>query len=57
MLAKPKLNNIEISISKALINPNISHDEFALINNVIKECEKIKEKIKNLKTWSVYQSL
>ena len=57
MLAKPKLNNIEISISKALINPNISHDEFALINNVIKECEKIKEEIKNLKTWSVYQSL
>ena len=57
MLAKPKLNSIEISISKALINPNISHDEFLLINNVIKECEKIKEKIKNLKTWSVYQSL
>ena len=57
MLSKSKLNNIEISISKALINPNISHDVFVLINNVIKECEKIKEKIKNLKTWSVYQSL
>ena len=57
MLAKPKLNSIEISISKALINTNISHDEFVLINNVIKECEKIKEEIKNLKTWSVYQSL
>ena len=36
-LAKSKLNSIEVSISKALIDSNISHDEFALINNVLKE--------------------
>ena len=37
LLAKSELNNIEVLISKALINSNISHDEFVLINNVLKE--------------------
>ena len=37
LLAKSKLNNIEVLTSKALINSNISHHEFALINNVLKE--------------------
>ena len=32
LLAKTKLNSIDILISKALINSNISHDEFVLIN-------------------------
>ena len=36
LLAKSKLNGIEVLISKALINTNISHDEFVLINNVLK---------------------
>ena len=36
-LAKSKLNSIEVLISKALIDSNISHDEFVLINNVLKE--------------------
>ena len=31
LLAKSKLNNIEVLISKALADSNISHDEFALI--------------------------
>ena len=35
--------------SKALINSNISHDEFVLINNVLKEYDTTEE-IKNLKT-------
>ena len=48
-LKKEKLNRIEILICKALINPNISHDEFVLINNVLKEYDEIKEEIKNLK--------
>ena len=30
-LAKSKLNKMEVLISKALINSNISHDEFILI--------------------------
>ena len=50
LLAKSKLNSIRVLISKALIDSNISHDEFVLINNVLKEYEKMKEKIKNLKT-------
>ena len=49
LLAKSKLNGIEVLISKALIDSNISHDEFVLINNVLKEYDKIKEEIKNVK--------
>ena len=37
LLAKSKLNGIEVSISKALINSNVSNDELVLINNVLKE--------------------
>ena len=50
MLAKTKLNSIEILIYKALIDSNISHDEFALINNVLKKYDDMKESMKNLKT-------
>ena len=42
-----KLNSTEVLISKALIDSYISHDEFLLINNMLKEYEKIKEDIKN----------
>ena len=42
-LAKSKLNKIEVLISEALIGSNISHDEFVLINNVLKENDKMKE--------------
>ena len=45
--AKSKLNSIEFLISKALINSNISHDEFVLINNLLKELYDTKEEIKN----------
>ena len=47
MLAKSKLNNIEVLISKVLIDSNISHYEFVLINNVLKEFYDMKEEIKN----------
>ena len=50
MLAKSKLNRIEVLISKALIDSVFSHDEFVLISNVLKEYEEIKEEIKHLKT-------
>ena len=46
-LAKYKLNIIGVLISKALIDSNISHDEFVLINNVLKEFYDMKEQIKN----------
>ena len=50
MLAKFKLNIIEVLISKSLVDSNISHDGFVLINNVLKEYEEMKEEITNLKT-------
>ena len=46
LLAKSKLNNIEVLISKALTDSNISHDEFVLIN-VLKEFYDMKEEIKH----------
>ena len=47
LLAKSKLNSIEVLISKALIDSNISHDEFVLITNVLKEFYDMEEEIKN----------
>ena len=49
MLGKSRLIGIEVFIAKALIDSNISHDEFILINNVLKEFDDMKEDIKNLK--------
>ena len=46
LLAKSKLNKIDILISKTLIDSNISHDEFVLINNMLKEFCDMKEEIK-----------
>ena len=54
MLAKPKLNNIKVFISKALIDSIISHDEFVLINDVLKEYNEMKKEIRCLMTYSVY---
>ena len=34
--AKTKLNSIEALIYKVLSDSNISHDEFVLVNNVLK---------------------
>ena len=50
VLAKSKLNSIVILISKALIDSVFSHDEFVLIKNVLKQYNKMKEEIKNVKT-------
>ena len=44
LLAKSKLKNIEVVISKALIDSNIRHDKLVLIN---KEFYDVKEEIKN----------
>ena len=44
LLAKSKLNNIEVLISKALIDSNISYDEFVSINNMLKEYNEWKKK-------------
>ena len=47
LLAKSKLNSIEALICTALIDSNISHDKFVLINNVLEEFYDMKEEIKN----------
>ena len=43
LLAIYRLNSVEVLISKALIDSVISHDEFVLINNVLKEYGETKE--------------
>ena len=55
MLAKSELNNIEFLISEALIDSVIRYDEFILMNNVLKEYDKMKEVIKNLSTLTFHQ--
>ena len=50
LLAKSKVNNIEVLISKGLIDSNNSHDELVSIINVLKEYDDMKEETKSLKT-------
>ena len=50
MLAKSRLNSIKVLISKALIESNISHDKFVLINDGPKEYDEMKEELKHLNT-------
>ena len=45
--AKSKFSSIEVLISNALRNSNISRDEFVLINNIMEELYDMKEEIKN----------
>ena len=47
MLAKSKLKAIDALILKALIDWNINHNKFVLINNVLKEQNELTEEIKN----------
>ena len=44
MLAKTKLNSVEILIYKALIDENISYDEFVSIKNAQREYDDMKKK-------------
>ena len=46
VLGKDKLNTIEVLISKALIDSYISHDEFVLVNNVLRKYYEMKKEIK-----------
>ena len=48
MLTRSKVNSLEVLISKALMDSNISYDEFVLINNVLREHEDMKEEIISL---------
>ena len=44
MLSRSKLNNIESKISEALINSEISHEDFITIINEEKKISRIKRK-------------
>ena len=52
LLAKTKLNAIEVLISRTLIDSSISDD--VLNNNVLREYDVVKDYMKNLKTSSVH---
>ena len=43
MLAKTKLNSVDALIIQALIDSNINHDKFVLINIALKEYDKTKK--------------
>ena len=47
MLAKSKLNSIEILISQGLIDRDISHEEFVTIIKEKDKYEKMKENLRN----------
>ena len=46
MLARSKLNSIESKISEALINNEISHEDFTTIINEEKKYRELKESIR-----------
>ena len=47
LLVNNELNTTKSLISRALIVSYINHDEFVLVNNLLREFDEIKEKIKN----------
>ena len=48
MLAKSKLNSIESLVSRALIDMDISHEEFITILKEKDKYEKMKENVRNM---------
>ena len=50
LLGKGKLNTIEVLISEALIDSYVSHDEFILANDVLRQYDEENEEIKHLET-------
>ena len=50
MLARSKLNSMENKISQALINNEISHEDFTTIINEEKNYRELKESIRMMKT-------
>ena len=49
LITKSIINSKEVLISEAIINSVISHDKFMLINNVLKDYNKMKKEIRILK--------
>ena len=55
MLKKNKLNTIEVLIYRALIDSCISHGEFVLVNNVLREYGDMKEEAQIIKNLTAQQ--
>ena len=53
MLARSKLNSIESKISEALINNEISHQDFMTILNEEKEYRELKENIRMMNSQKI----
>ena len=49
MLARSKLNNIESKVSEALVNNQISHEDFITIINKERNYRELKESIRIMK--------
>ena len=47
---KDKWDNIEVLISKLLIDSYISHDEFVAVNDALREYNEMKKEIRNPET-------
>ena len=43
LLGKDKINTFEVIISKSLINSYVSHNEFVLVNNELREFNEMKK--------------
>ena len=54
LLGKDKLNATVVLMSKALIDSYITDDEFVSVNNVLREYNEIKNKLKNPETSAEY---
>ena len=54
MLAKTKLNILEVLVSETLIESYISPEEYVPVNNVFKEHDDMKEAIKNPKSMLIW---
>ena len=48
LLGKAKSATIAVPIFKALMDSYISHDQFVLVNDILREYNEMKEEIKNL---------
>ena len=54
MLARSKLNSIESKISEALINNEISHEDFMTILNEEKKYRELKESIRMMNSQRIH---
>ena len=57
LLAKTKLSENKVLISKALIDSYINHDEFISVSNVLGEYKEMKEKLKNAEYTVEYKTI